>query len=269
MRLQNEWVRFCSVIVDKAWFSATTTILTLYALFGDDIRMACFEQDADSTFNAITIACLVVFGIEIILQSFGKPDYFGGFFFLLDVLATGSLVLDLTYVAEDLFGDDSGTAGQGDAARAGRMSRAGTRAGRIVRIIRLIRLIRIAKMYKAFVDAQQREARVKNRQKQEELALEYVEEEEEEEEEEEGESFTSDDQSEISEDFLDDDLDLMSGVDEEIVEPESRVGKKLTEKTTQKLIVASPLLLSPYQFSIDCSVVLLSCGSMDMFICKQ
>ena len=45
------------------------TIVTLYALFGDDIKVAFFSKSADSGFNVITIGALVLFSVEITLNA--------------------------------------------------------------------------------------------------------------------------------------------------------------------------------------------------------
>ena len=50
-------------------------------------------------FNYITITTMVVFGVEVIINTLGKQGYLFGFFFFLDVLSTVTLVLDLTYAA--------------------------------------------------------------------------------------------------------------------------------------------------------------------------
>merc|ERR1719262_139725 len=103
---------------------------------------------------------MIVFGIEILVCSVGKIGYIFGFFFWLDGISTITLLLDITTVAEDLFGDSiskegeeaggasGGAADSAEASRAARMSRAGTKAGRVVRLIRLMRLIRLVKLFK-------------------------------------------------------------------------------------------------------------------------
>lgn len=126
-------------IAENKYFTVVTTLLTLYALFGDDIRLSSTEKKMDDVFNALTITSLAAFSVELIACSIGKENYFMGFFMVLDVLATASLVLDITWVAEDLFStetpsEDSG--GSTSVASASRASRAGTKAGRVVRIIR-------------------------------------------------------------------------------------------------------------------------------------
>lgn len=46
-----------------------TTIITLYALFGDDCKLAFFPKSADFSFNIITLIVLVVFVIEITINA--------------------------------------------------------------------------------------------------------------------------------------------------------------------------------------------------------
>lgn len=45
--------------MDNTVFQILVNILTLYALFGDDIRIIAFDKRADDVFDAITIICLV------------------------------------------------------------------------------------------------------------------------------------------------------------------------------------------------------------------
>lgn len=97
---------------------------------------------------------LVLFGIELILASIGKPDYFNSFFFWLDLVSTLSLITDIKFIWDPLTGGDAQGEGGDSAdaaslARASRGARIGTKAGRMTRVIRLIRLIRIVKLYKS------------------------------------------------------------------------------------------------------------------------
>ena len=45
------------------------TIITLYALFGDDIKLAWFPKSADNAFNMLTIVALALFTIEVTINS--------------------------------------------------------------------------------------------------------------------------------------------------------------------------------------------------------
>ena len=85
-------------ILDGAVFSSLMTIITLYALFGDDIRVLVTDIDGDPTFWVLNIIALWTFSVEIMAASLAKPDYFNGFFFWLDFISTASLLLDIGWV---------------------------------------------------------------------------------------------------------------------------------------------------------------------------
>ncbi|KAF4717950.1 Ion transport protein, partial [Perkinsus olseni] len=249
---------WCGVLVDNTIFSFITSIITIYALFGDDIRVSSTSQSADTTFDVLTSISLVIFVIEVTAASVGKEGYIWSFFFFLDSLSTASLILDLTFVAEALFG---GGGGSSDArvARAGRASRAGTRAGRVVRIIRLIRLLRIIKLYKAALETNnhnQHRMRRSSTVSQDSAeghskgAASPVE----------GKPETDNNTNKrrkghlhalvaVEDDVLSNDD---KHEDEEAMGDESRVGKKLSELTTRKviLLVLAMLFLIP-QFEVN------------------
>ena len=70
------------------------TIVTLFALFGDDIKLAFYTKEVDDTFDDITFACLVLFTLEITLNAISQEGYFNSFYFWLDLISTLSLVTD-------------------------------------------------------------------------------------------------------------------------------------------------------------------------------
>jgi len=71
------------------------TLVTLYALLGDDLRIICWDKEADTVFLGITVASMVFFTVELVLASIGKQEYFNSFFFWLDLLSTASLITDV------------------------------------------------------------------------------------------------------------------------------------------------------------------------------
>lgn len=75
------------------------TVITLYALFGDDIRILCTDKDGDEIFWIFNIISMFAFIVEIIISSLVKKDYWLGFFFWLDVISTASLILDIGYIS--------------------------------------------------------------------------------------------------------------------------------------------------------------------------
>jgi hypothetical protein len=146
----------CRMVGDNARFNILTTVLTIYALFGDDFRLLATYKYMDSVFNVFTIMCILVFTIEILVQSIGKEDYFWSFFFKLDSLSTVTLVLDLTWLGNALFcADPEG----GSALKSSRAGRAGARAGRTVRVIRLLRLVKLYAKYQSAKQEKEKEAK--------------------------------------------------------------------------------------------------------------
>lgn len=62
-------------IVESLPFSITMAIVTLYALFGDDIRILSVNKDGDDVFFALTIICMCFFTLEIIFTCISNPEY--------------------------------------------------------------------------------------------------------------------------------------------------------------------------------------------------
>jgi hypothetical protein len=79
-------------------YNVILTILTIYALFFDDIRLLAFTKSADDVFFAITSAAFLIFVTEICLASYSQNDYFTHFFFWLDIIATVSLIPDIGWI---------------------------------------------------------------------------------------------------------------------------------------------------------------------------
>eukprot|EP00929_Paragymnodinium_shiwhaense_P007140 TRINITY_DN111088_c0_g1_i1.p1 TRINITY_DN111088_c0_g1~~TRINITY_DN111088_c0_g1_i1.p1 ORF type:complete len:1002 (+),score=175.31 TRINITY_DN111088_c0_g1_i1:91-3096(+) len=201
---------YCSMIVQDRTFVVSTGVLTVYALVGDDIRQYGTERPADVFFDIITFLSIAVFAIEIVLSCIGISDYLFGFFFYLDLVSTATLVLDLSAVANAMSNGDTL-----DKMRSGRTARVGAKAGRVVR---LIRLVRILKLYKAVQITKKNSERRSSRRMIEEDDWDFDEEEQRE-----------------------------TAVDMVNVQ-ESRVGKKLSEMTTRRVIilVLTMLISMPY-----------------------
>ncbi len=117
--------------------NATVTIMTimnLYVLFGDDLRQLIESKSVDNAFFAITTICFIAFVLEIVLSLLARPNYFGSFFFLLDIISTIVLVFDIGWIKSVIFGKKA--------------SSLGPKTGRAVRVFQLMRLIRVVKLYK-------------------------------------------------------------------------------------------------------------------------
>jgi class 3 adenylate cyclase len=211
---------FSKVVVDHKSFMAFTTVFTFYALIGDDVKLIATDKPADVVFNVITGFAMVLFTFEIVISCIGKRDYFLGFFFTLDVISTSTLVLDISYVADAVWGADSEDL---DMLRSGRTARIGARAGRVVRVIRLVRIL---KLYKALHEAQM-QAKLDRKT----MA---------------GDPRNFD--AENEEDWGDEDERDEKRKQKMQAVQESRVGKKLSEMTTRRVImmVLTMLLVMPF-----------------------
>ena len=135
------WKRKTNWFIDHWTVSIVMTIVTIYALFFDEIRILFIPKVADDAFYALTSIALILFTIEIVLASLAKPGYRFSFFFILDVVSTVSLLTDIGWIMNLVLSGASGILGLAKMSRAGRITR-------LVRVIRLIRLIRIVKLYK-------------------------------------------------------------------------------------------------------------------------
>lgn len=133
------------------------TVVTIYALFFDDIRLIAFAKSKDDISYGFTLGSMIMFFCEIIMNTYALPKYFNSFFFWLDLVSTLSMIPDCGWIWNAMIDNTSGDGGGGgdSAADLAKNSRAG-RITRVIRIIRLIRLIRIVKLYK-----QQQIAKVK------------------------------------------------------------------------------------------------------------
>ena len=72
------------------------TLATIWALFGDDVRVLAFPMEYDEIFVGVAIALIVLFALETIMSCFAKGrKYVFGFYFWLDIIACLSLFMDV------------------------------------------------------------------------------------------------------------------------------------------------------------------------------
>jgi hypothetical protein len=120
------------------------TVITIYALYFDDLRILLFPKSGDDVFFGITLIGMICFALEIVLASYAKPEYIFSFFFYLDFVSTVSMIPDCGWIWDAIVGDETGGNNATDLAKTSRASK----VTRVIRILRLIRLIRIVKLYK-------------------------------------------------------------------------------------------------------------------------
>mmetsp|Transcript_9885 Transcript_9885/g.14650 ORF Transcript_9885/g.14650 Transcript_9885/m.14650 type:complete len:641 (-) Transcript_9885:1140-3062(-) len=217
----------CAALVSSSSTVIFMTLVTIYALFGDDVRILALDKSADDAFIVASSIAFFLFLAEIAIHSWCTEGYLrfpdwekiklsqtlsisgrervemvlsalkiGSFYFWLDLLATLSMILEIPWMSPSSL-EGEGDAGSLDSARAGKASKAGAKAAKIIKIVRMVRLVRLVKLYKYFSE---------NRQKKEG-------------------SVVPDDKS----------VDNMP--------PESHVGAEMSDRTTKKVIVGVLVML--------------------------
>eukprot|EP00300_Choanocystis_sp_HF-7_P027287 c32373_g1_i1.p1 GENE.c32373_g1_i1~~c32373_g1_i1.p1 ORF type:complete len:763 (-),score=162.58 c32373_g1_i1:84-2372(-) len=123
----SKWARLEQLIRTHPAYTVLIIVVTLFAVFGDDIRIVFLPKSADQVFTDIFYFCFAVFVIDMGLSAIFEPRYLRSIIFLLDFLATSSLLL------QPLIQTDISTQGLAIA-----------RVARIVRIMRIMRIARFA-----------------------------------------------------------------------------------------------------------------------------
>jgi hypothetical protein len=140
---QPLWKRWFNIFLDSNIFQIFMTVVTLYALFGNDIFVLCKPADSsDVVINVLDFITFLVFALEFLLQCAAKKNYIFSFYFFLDAFATTSLIITAFTIFDkdnelSRFANNS-AAQSGSSFRAGRAARAAARAARIVRVSKLL-----------------------------------------------------------------------------------------------------------------------------------
>eukprot|EP00924_Labyrinthula_sp_SR-Ha-C_P005425 snap_masked-scaffold_1-processed-gene-31.9-mRNA-1 protein AED:0.04 eAED:0.06 QI:0/-1/0/1/-1/1/1/0/853 len=127
--------------------------ITIYALFGDDLKILLFHQENDGIFDVMTLICFLIFFFELTIMSIiNENKYLLGFFFWLDLLATLSMIPDIPWIWEPFYNVLApATSTQQNSDGVSLESIQGTlvsaKSSRILRVVRLVRLVRVAKLY--------------------------------------------------------------------------------------------------------------------------
>lgn len=142
------------------------TFLTIFALFGDDIRLWFFDEEVDQMFFLILTLSFLLFALEIMINACVIDDFKYSFFFWLDIIATASLIPDIDFLVDWFYGligvpIPNASSDVNPGARIPRNSN--DKLTKIIKSLRLIRLIRIIKLYKYLVksSSEREEARLR------------------------------------------------------------------------------------------------------------
>lgn len=137
-------------------FQDVMIVVTIYVLFGNELRLLAFDKSADTGFEVLSTISLALFIFELVLNVFAKSEmlrsrgstlgvefrgYVRSLFFALDLLAVLSMFPDIRWIGFDVF---AGSVGQ---------------IGKLGRVARMVRLVRLAKLYNASAKRAERKQR--------------------------------------------------------------------------------------------------------------
>lgn len=74
------------------------TLITIYALFFDDIRVIFLSKTDDTIIYSLTCFAFIMFTFEIVAHAISTKTYFLSFFFWLDIISTLSLIPDIGWI---------------------------------------------------------------------------------------------------------------------------------------------------------------------------
>lgn len=118
-------------------------LMVLYSLFAYSIAVVCQAPNSTSPWiDAFLILCMTIFFAEIALNIICRPRP-PWFLLVLDLIATISIVVDLSWLANALNLENS------NGSRTSSAALVSARAGRIVRLVRLLRLLRTISLLSA------------------------------------------------------------------------------------------------------------------------
>lgn len=87
-------------VVEGSYITIIMSMTTLYALFGDDLRLWLTDKSADPYFYAGLSLSFLFFTLEIFINSCVVNDFKFSFFWWLDIIATLSLIPDIGWIVE-------------------------------------------------------------------------------------------------------------------------------------------------------------------------
>jgi hypothetical protein len=164
------WRKKVMIFIEHPYTQIIMTVITIYSLFFDDIRLVWFPKSSDDVFFGLTLFSFICFTLEIILASLSIDGYFNSFFFWLDIVSTITMIPDCGWIWYALTREGNhllSTNRTTDLAKTTRSSR----VTRIIRIIRLMRLFRIVKLYKQIKAAEKQRLQAINEQRSESRIL--------------------------------------------------------------------------------------------------
>lgn len=144
--------------LQNMYLQGTMGVVTIYILFSDDVKLLTTTKDSDPIFSIICLIVIFLYSFEFVCSCICIEDYIFNFYFWLDFLSIFAMFLDVDWIYMGLIYALSGTGSSSspgaknvNAKSLSSIFRAGRAAkigSRAIRVLRIIRLIRLNKLYK-------------------------------------------------------------------------------------------------------------------------
>ena len=130
---QDQFRKYCKALVGNPMLVCLNVMVTLFCLFGLDLGTIYASNSELESFDAAIVAAIAFFSVEILVTCVATEGYFLSFLFALDVIATATLYLELSYVSHSFF--------SGLLPRVARVSQLGVRLGHFIRAVQIFERI--------------------------------------------------------------------------------------------------------------------------------
>lgn len=144
---QPDFPEHLQSVLDSWPYKLTSSLLALFTIFGDDVRIVATNKNADLSFDIVFIAIFALFFLDIVLQSVARRRYLYSFTFWMDIIATLTILTDLSWIYNEIIDAGSDLPSSRIMKNVGSASRVASKSSQLIQIIRLVRLLRIMKMY--------------------------------------------------------------------------------------------------------------------------
>ena len=131
-----------NIILESNYFKCYSTLLTIFALYLDDIKKLTTNQSYDKLFDIISVIIISLFLVEVILDFLVDEQYGCGLLFWIDIIGIITMILDISSISDKIiYGDNLG------------IQHIMSQRKIIIKIsksLKIIRIVRITKLVKMF-----------------------------------------------------------------------------------------------------------------------
>jgi hypothetical protein len=131
-----------NILLESNYFKTYSTLLTIFALYLDDIKRLTTTQTYDKLFDLISVIIISLFLIEVILDFLVDEQYGCGLFFWIDIIGIITMILDISSISNKII--------YGENLEIQQINFNGLLVMKISKNLKIIRIVRITNLVKIF-----------------------------------------------------------------------------------------------------------------------